>query len=66
MTLQTIDSEVVYDLIQDHLDVLLTLLEGPKSRETTVKLLGGEATLGRFHQTRLTQMQRRWDRLSDN
>ena len=28
MTLQTIDSEVVYDLIQDHLDVLLTLLEG--------------------------------------
>ncbi|MEC8049346.1 MAG: hypothetical protein VX210_01040 [Myxococcota bacterium] len=48
MTLQTIDSEVVYDLIQDHLDVLLTLLEGPKSRETTVQLLGDEATLGRF------------------
>ena len=48
MTLQTIDSEVVYDLIQDHLDVLLTLLEGPKSREAAVELLGGEATLRRF------------------
>ena len=48
MTLQTVDSEIVYDLIQDHLDVLLTLLEGPKPRQATVELLGGEATLNRF------------------
>ena len=33
MTLQTIDSEVVYDLIQDHLDVLLTLLEDQRAEK---------------------------------
>ena len=48
MTLQTVDSEIVYDLIQDHLDVLLSLLEGPKSREATIELLGSENTLNRF------------------
>ena len=48
MTLQTVDSEIVYDLIQDHLDVLLGLLEAPKSRQATIELLGSEATLNRF------------------
>jgi hypothetical protein len=48
MTLQTVDSEIVYDLIQDHLDVLLKLLDGPKPRETAIELLGGEGTLNRF------------------
>lgn len=48
MTLQTVDSEIVYDLIQDHLDVLLKLLEGPKSRNAAIELLGSESTLNRF------------------
>ena len=48
MTLQTIDSEVVYDLIQDHLDVLLTLKDFKEPRNYRGTPGWRSKTLGRF------------------
>ena len=48
MTLQLVESEIAYDLIQDHLDVLLKVLEAPLSRESATELFGDEVTLARF------------------
>ena len=48
MTLQLVKSEIAYDLIQDHLDVLLKVLEAPLSRESATELFGDEVTLARF------------------
>lgn len=43
-----VTSEVAYDLMQDHMDVMLELLNGPKPQAEIARRLGSDATLQRM------------------
>ena len=50
-------SEVAYDLMQDHLDTILALLDRPMSRDEVVCRLGSETVLQRMVAHGLVKME---------
>lgn len=54
--LHEVTSEIAYDLLQDHMETLLSLLNQPMDRSELIERLGGEKTLARMMRQGLVEI----------
>ena len=57
MSTHEVTSEISYDLMQEHLDTIITLLDAPMSIADITRRLGSEATLQRLQRHGLVHIE---------